>query len=503
MSVLRYFARNSLVRLGAFGVALVATFIITPHMLRCLGKVNYGAWAFVSSLASYYLMLDLGMLQALSKHMAALRENGSPQQRNILFANSLFMNGAACLLALLGGVVVSLFIDDITRHAVSKKVLLACFGLFTLSMAVQLLCRTFYGLLVAQMRWILIACLHMVKTLAVSLAIFFQVSQTLDADANLIRVAIIVSSGNILESLCMIALSLKNENLHFALRSVNTAEIKKLLRFGFPVLVVSLGDFLRNNSQFFFVSAMLGLAQTTMFSLARQFINYTTNIMLNAFGILSPYFSRLDARKDGEGIRQSLLEALKLSYSTAAYLGLCLIFYSAPFLVMWLGPQFADVHAILLPMAVSSILSLGQDPANGYLYGVGRHSIIAVYGLGEGIFNAAACIPALLLFGLPGIGWTLLAGTVVVRLWLLPPRICAACGLALSRYYLVVAAAIIPQCLGQGLFYLAVRSWLDSGYLYLFLACAGQAVVAVAVFCAVSLAGGLAAPGRSNVEVEP
>lgn len=484
MSVLRYFARNSLVRLLAFGISVVATFVITPHMLRCLGKVNYGAWAFVSSLSIYYLMLDFGMLQALIKYMSGLHEKGSREERNILFTNACCINILACLLVLVGGAIVSLFIGEMTQHEVSARLLLLCLGLFTASMAFQLLCRTFYGLLVAQMRWTLLAVLYMLKTLAVSAAIFYTTSATAAADDNLVSVAVIVSAGNVLESLSTLFFSLRSENLRFALSFLRLAEVKKLLRFGFPVLIVSLGDFLRSNVQIFIVSALLGLAQTAIFSLARQFINYTNSIMQNVFGILNPYFSRLEARKDDEGIRHSLLQALKLSYGTSTYLGLCLAFYSNLFLTRWLGPQFSEVHGVLLPMALSSILALGQYPANGYLYGVGRHSIIAVLGIGEGVFNVITCVPAMLLYGLPGIGWALLAGTILTRFILLPTRVCSVSGISPGRYYLVITSAIMPQILGQGLFFWVLQPFLQPEYPYLIAACAGQALITAGVFCA-------------------
>lgn len=487
MSVMRYFARNSLVRLLAFGISVIATFVITPHMFRCLGKVNYGAWAFVSSLSIYYLLLDFGMLQALIKYMSGLRENGSREEKNILFSSACCINFLACLLVLAGGGILSLFIADMTQYEVSGRLLLLCLGLFTASMAIQLLFRTFYGLLVAQMRWILLACLYMVKTLVVSAAILYATSPTTAPDDNLVRVAVIVSAGNIFESLSMIVLAMRSENLSFAFSFLRLSEVKKLLRFGFPVLMVSLGDFLRSNVQIFIVSALLGLGSTAIFSLARQFINYTSSIMQNVFGILSPYFSRLEARNDDESMRHALLQALKLSYSTATYLGLCLAFYCNFFLIRWLGSQFSEVHNVLLPMALSSILTFGQYPANGYLFGVGKHSIIAVLGIGEGIFNVIACVPAMLLYGLPGIGWALFFGTIFVRFVLLPTRVCSVSGISLGRYYWVIIATVLPQALGQSLFFLIISDWLRPQYPHLVIACSGQAVIAAAILCSTHL----------------
>ena len=79
MSVLRYFARNSLIRLAVFGVGIVAAFLVTPHILRCLGTDTYGAWALISALLGYYLLLDCGMLQAVSQKSSAASAKNDPE----------------------------------------------------------------------------------------------------------------------------------------------------------------------------------------------------------------------------------------------------------------------------------------------------------------------------------------------------------------------------------------------------------------------------------------
>ena len=490
MSVLRYFARNSLIRLAVFGVGILATFLVTPHMLRCLGTDTYGTWALISTLLSYYLLLDFGMLQAVSRKSSAAAAQSDEETIRRVFSTALCLSLAGFLLILIAGAALAFFADRFTSSPTTGGTALdnATVGvsvfIFSATAAVQILLRPANGLLMGAMRWTYLACVTMLRTLCSSGAILFLLSETLTPSENLLRTAVIISSLNAVEPLVLFAVARTGLPAGPRPALASLTEARDLLGFGLPILINQLGELLRNRTQIYIVASILGPAQVALFSIARQLINYMGDVMLNVFGILSPYFSHMQAKGDSAGYRHSLLESLRLSYAVSCFIGLCLVLYGGDFLSRWLGPQFLAAHAVLSPLALAGIIGFGEYPASGFLIGLGRHHILAAFSIMQGLLITLISIPAAWRYGLPGVAWTACAVTVFFSLFLVPARVCRVAGMPLGRYYATMAGAILPQTIAQCGYFLAIHEFLQADYLSLFLACTGQACVAGLTFYA-------------------
>ena len=532
MSVMRYFARHSMARLGVFAVSIVATFVVTPHMLACLGTAHYGIWALITSFAGYYMLLEFGVFQSVSKFAAAAearlplreekisdRENAIPPalsatapsahpkktgpshevsklQRKDTEAEALAPSVAgeeldriytsACCLGWLSGLVtllvggaLCLAVDAIADGNARPGAVMAALGLVSLSVAVQIALRASYGLLAARMRWTLLAVLTMIRTVCSAVAIFVFLHSDLSPEDNLLRTALITACGNLFEAVAAHVFAMRDSQARFRAASFSLRQVKELLLFGLPLLIMSGGDILRGRIQIVLVASTLNLSQTAMFSLARQFINYMDTVMGSVFGIMSPYFSRMQARGDEAGYRHSLLVSLQLSQTVAACLGLCLAFYGGAFVTRWLGAGFSDMQDLLVPLSLSCLAAVGQYPSFGLLIGMNRHSVLAALNVAEGVIVTAACVPVLILFGLPGLCWLFFVSAVVFRLGILPPIVSSAAGVPLWRYYLAIGGALFCQVAAQGLYFISIRPLVTPDYLILCLLGAGQFLVAL------------------------
>ncbi len=515
MSVMRYFARHSLVRLAAFGIGLAATLLVTPHMLLCLGKDNYGVWALISTLAAYYLLLDFGVLQSVSKLAAAaevadvaagtsggpsVKLTTAPGELDRIYTAACCMSTTAALLTLLIGAGVCLSMEAVTDIPLEAGTAAAALGIVTVSVAIQLLCRASFGLLAACMRWTTIALLGTIRTLAVSAAVLLWLSPALSFGTNLLRVALITAAGNICEALALYVLAVRFSPARCSRAAFSLAQVKALIRFSVPLVIMTIGNMLRTKVQILLVAAFLSLAHTTVFALARQFINYMDTTMSSVFGIMSPYFSRMQAQGDANGCRHSLLASLQLSFTVSGYIGLCLAFYGGLFVDRWLGGGFEDIQGVLIPLALGCALGFGQYPSTAFLIGVGRHSFLASVNVLEGVANVAASIPAVIWYGLPGVGWVFFATTLLFRLAVLPSYISAAAEIPLTRYYLTIGSVILCQGTAQALYFAVVSPLLSPSYAVLFAACVGQFSVSIFTLLACIRLTKLYFAGRSRLD---
>ncbi len=477
MSTLGYFTRNSMFRLFSLGVTMAMAFVVTPHMLRCLENSGYGVWMLISTLAGYFMLLDLGLFQAVSKHAASAYAAGDEERCRRVYSTALFMGGLTCLVALILSGILALCIDRFTSSAAGIPSAGTALGVFSASVAVLLLFRASQAILTAQLRWNILAGLSMLHAVFNCVLTLWLLAPALSVTENLLRLALIMACGNVLEYVGHFCLTLRTGRPPLRLSALSAATAKDLLRYGLPVIVSNLGTLLKRRTQIFIVASFLGLSAVTLFSLAQQLINYMSSVMLSAFGIMSPYFSRMQARGEMENCRRALLESMEFSYAAAAYLGLCVIFYGGLFLARWLGPQYGSVQALLLPLGLAGIINFGSGVVSGFLLGIGAHRFQATLSVGEGLCGTAFAVPAACLYGMEGVAWVMAAATFTVQLGILPAHVCRTAELRPGVYYRVLLGTVAVQVGAQGLYYLCVMNRLSPDYGTLALACAGQFAV--------------------------
>jgi O-antigen/teichoic acid export membrane protein len=67
------------------GIALM----LTPFVVHTLGDRSYGLWALVTTLSSYYALLDLGLSGAVTRHLAGALGGDNPEECNRIASTSL------------------------------------------------------------------------------------------------------------------------------------------------------------------------------------------------------------------------------------------------------------------------------------------------------------------------------------------------------------------------------------------------------------------------------
>lgn len=492
MSVFRYFIRSSIMRLASFGVSIAAVFVVTPHIVKSVGASGYGLWCLVSSFAFYFILLEFGMLQTVAKKYAEARANDAPDKILGIYSCALCISFVAALIVIITGAVLAAFADRLSDDVVEGAQTGMIVFIFSAAFSIHMLSRPAFGMLGGALRWSFMACINMLRTLGSCGVLLLWLSPQASAADNLLRLSTASSIFIALEALVYFATVRWSLGVPFRFRLISRGMLKELFRFSLPVFIIQLGEFFKFRIQVFIVAGVLGVLQLSYYSIARQFIGYVNDIMLNIFGVLNPYFSRLQSKGDHQGYRTSFLEALTLSYTISSCIGLGLIFYGAPFIQRWLGTEFLGVTAVLTPLAVTAILSSGDITANGFLVGTGGHRPLALLALAQGAVMTLLCIPAAFLYGLAGVGWITVLSSLPFNQALTPILVCKRGGIPLGAYYLTSLKALAPQIIVQTSYYLLIREYLNATYPSIMLAAAGQCLVAGAVFAArIKLAGPL------------
>ena len=481
MSVLRYFAKNSFIRIGTYFAGVVAAFFVTPHIVGSLGSSAYGVWALISSLVGYYSLLGWGQIPTVSKKVAEAHAIGNVEAINSIYTASSLIGLVSFCLVLLTSFVLGHLAPRFQPETVELSAIILSLYLFSSSVAIQLLLRAAHGLLAGNMRWTFIAVVALCRIVCSSLAALVFLSPDLPASDNLVRMAILTSVVTIAEPIVFTITAWKNLGARLCFSSLRWGRVVDVFKFGAAIVLTELGGFLEKKSAIYIVALFVSTAQVAIFSIVNQFIFYMTDLTASAFGIMNPYFSALHAKNERSACLNSLLDTLFLSYAVSGLIGLALVFYGGLFALRWLGNDFSSIPVILVPMALAAILGCGTAPTIGFLQGLEQQKLSARLSLMQGISVTLLCFPAVIFFGMAGAGWMVFLVSFVFNLGIGPHYISIVAKIEKKRFYYSLAMMLLPQLLVQTGYYFAIRDFLEPDYGILFLAGCGQGLLALCV----------------------
>ncbi len=450
--------------------------------MRCLGQSAYGTWSLIVGLFFYYLLLEFGVYNTIAKKSAEAKVHGDQAEIDALYTTGIVLGFGNFCIILAVGLGMAVFAGEFFGESDYLLTTRYSIMIFSCMAGLQVLSRPAFGILAGAMRWNLLAVFAMARTILSSIGAFVFLTPNLPVADNLLRMACVNSLFFGLEAFALFISVRLGGHARLRFQGVTLGRVKLLWRFGAPLFVSQIGGILRNRTQIYILALMVGTAPLTFYSLARQFVVYMQDIISNVFGIMNPYFSRLQAMGDADGYRRSLLEALRLSYTTSCLIGLGLILYGDVFIVRWLGTEFLDVYTVLLPLALSGIMEHGEIPAQGFLVGLDKHRVLAVVSLGLGVLITVFSFPAAWLWGLRGVAWGVCVLTLASSLGLMPVLVSRAAEMPVWRYYHTILISLGPQVVVQLAYYYCIRDFLYPEYGCIFLYATGQALVCSIVF---------------------
>lgn len=475
MSISRYLVKNTAFRLISFAIGICFTLIVTPIIVRALGQVNFGVWALIGSTIANYLLLDFGIVQAISKFLAAAKVRGDQLEINRICSSGIALNFISCMLSLVVTFVLIIIGQDSLSSEVDPAEAVQSFALFGTLFSVLFIFRTWNGVLASEMHWTLLAIIGMVKNIFASLVIIIWIPE----HNGLIFLAVVNGVGFIIEGFAHYFFGKRIFKVQIKYKYVDYEMCVQLLRFGLSTLLVQLGQSMRFRSQPYILVNSIGAQGVAVFSIVTQFIAHFNSLILSAFGVFIPWFSRLQAKGDNEGIRQSMLSALWLSYRVATFIGLCLIFYGPTFVALWLGPKFNDVHLALMPMVLGAIFSTSMLPAEEYLIGSSQHKITAICNISEGIAVVVLSLLFVNRWGMAGVGWVYFASSFIFRLCILPYFVFRRASISCYKFLYLLLSVVIMHVVPQFLLWTFLREYLVIGYWCLLVLVFAHVVLAI------------------------
>lgn len=430
--------RGALLSWLSLAVHFIATFVVTPIIIRKLGNAGFGTWALIQSFSGYYGLVNLGLGSAL---LRSITHDLATHRHDSLQAT---VSTAVRFFALTGGGIMVLAVALCVPAAGFFGVAEAGVATFaiTLLLAAGSVVLDFFGSVTTSM---INACERF--DLLNYLNIGRQVAQTA---GTLLVLMFWPSVAGIAAVIFLVSLAALGIGLVLGRRLIpevsffrpgfDRRRLGELLGYGKSTVLLTVSNVVRLRLGNIIIAKFAGVAAVAGYSIAVSLITNFSSVISSSLGVLNARFTRLHA-----GARQAELATLYrtslfASSAMACGLGTGMILFGEKFIHLWVGKNLPETVPVLQALTLAYVLALAQAPAWNLMFALSKHHFMAKVTAFESVANIVLGLWLASRYGAVGFAWATAATMIVSKITVHPVYSARIAGLSLGSYLAPLAA---------------------------------------------------------------
>jgi O-antigen/teichoic acid export membrane protein len=436
------FRRNVVSVYATFAVSAAILLVMTPVLVRGLGKDEFGLWAVLSSIAPYATLLDLGLGSATTKYVAEYHGRDLGLTSRTISTSFATLTGLGVALLLVGVPFAFAFPVLFNVGSADASVATTAMLIFVVGAALSLPARAFEATLMGVQRYD-ITNLSVLAVLAAQ-AIAWTV--------------VLVTGGGIIElAATTVGLEIAGHVARFvAMRRILTGTrvspglvdrrlAGRLMRLSGWIAVGEATTVVIHRIDPIVVASVAGVPAAGVYSVGQRLALGVDGMVRPTLTGFFPHASRLASYADPAHLRAAMLNGTRLALAVAAPVSLVVVILAGPIIHAWVGEGFGGAGPVtvflVLGMAIAAVTRTGFL----MLQGAGRQRTTAKISAFEAVVNLGLSIGLGLTFGLVGVAVATFIATVVTRSLIITPYVCREFGLSITSFLKeVVGPHLLP-----------------------------------------------------------
>jgi O-antigen/teichoic acid export membrane protein len=422
-------------------VKLVITFIMTPIFVHNLGEYDYGLWEMIGAVIGYMGILDLGLRPAISRYAAKhLAERDETALQAVYMSALVFMALVGLLLFLFffswgywfGGALA----PEGAPHQ-KYQLFLIIIGAYLLIAFPGYVAESY---LEGFQKYYLKNNITIVNSVIGGVLLYTLITP----ENGLVLLAGINAIGLTVKYLLF--MWILSRPAYGAIRAqwktFSWLRLRELIVFGFKSFVQGIATRVENATDVLVIGLILGPAAVPFYSIPANLTQHIRGLGWTLTHAFMPLFSGLSAKDEHETIRQVFLISSRYVVSVLFAMGTGALLLGAPFISVWLGPEFGEKAKwlILFPFA------------SRYLTAINKHGIFARLTPLAALLNIGLSLVLVHPFGLEGVAFaSVVPGLIFVPLYL--RYTCRHLDLPVRQY---LRASVLPGFVPAGLMALII-----------------------------------------------
>ncbi|HET7694284.1 MAG TPA: oligosaccharide flippase family protein [Vicinamibacterales bacterium] len=468
MTGTRRFIANVIWSWAGVLVNVVLGLFLSAILVQKLGVARYGVWVLLFSTMDYLRLLDFGLRSAVINRVARHQATGDTAKVNETVSTAivyfLLMSAACCAAAFAGrDAAMHVFNIDAALQADARTLMV----IIALSISMRLIFSPVTAALEAYQRFDAINHAYIAALAARaggSIALLL-------AGYGLVALGYLVLVVQTAEDLWNLA-SLKRVFPGFRMSPalVRREAFGGMISYGKHSSVMAAANLLSIQSPTTVLGYLRGPSDVAFFAFPWRLLMYTTEAVAKVGQITASVTAELDARHDAQNVWRMAIVTNRNCLALFMPAAIFLLFYAAPLLTAWAGPEVAAGSSALMPVLVVPFLFAiaAQFNSGAVLIGQARHGPYARAFVVEVTASIAALCVVVPRFGAFGAACVVAAALLLNRGVYLAVLMCRVNGLSIRRYlesiYLRPLAAAVPAAAAAAVLRFGLlpgRSWTE------------------------------------------
>ena len=402
--------KNAIYNSSSWGINAIIAFFITPFLVLKLTVEGYGVYALITGLIGFYGLLDLDLGRAVTKFVAHYNAENNIRAIHESINAALIIQ---LIIGVSGSIVLFLFSKNIILllHITKSYFNDAYIGIHIVafSFLLNLLTATFLSALNGLQLYNITSKIEILNNLVLNILIL--VLLILGYGLIEIFISYLVSSiVNFIINLVIVKTKFPKWNIFI---KVSIKRIKELFGFGSYMVIARTSNLFSNYLTKYLVGFILGPAAVTFYVVPNKILAVIGGVLSNAFTVIFPFASDLNAREDFTKIKKLFSISVKIFISLSLPLFLFTIVFSKEILSLWISKQFAiDSWQLLSLLSISGFIGSLSTVPNNILLGLGKTRILGLFALLTLSIYIITFYVMPSIFGLLGVGIAFVLSTI-------------------------------------------------------------------------------------------
>lgn len=365
--------KNVTVSFVCKGLSILISFLIVPLTLGYIGKVEYGIWMAISVIIQWFAFFDIGLGNGLRNKLAEALAHNDKELSKIYISSVFALITGIAILLFLGFLIAAGLIpwnkvlntDIVANHELFLIVVMVFF-FFCINFVLGLVS----SILQSMQRYAINDILGLIAQILGLIGIFILVKTT---KGSLFYLCLVYGSKTavvmLLATVVLFMGSLKN--LRPEIRYINFKKALPLLNLGIKFFINQIFYLIVTQTSVILVIQFFGPADVTTFNLA---VRYMSIISMGYMMVLTPFlsaFTEAYIKKEYDWIRITI-RRINWIWFLATLATIVMIFVYKIFFKLWVGDAVSVPLALIIALAVLSIVVMLNGTYGLFLNGIGK-----------------------------------------------------------------------------------------------------------------------------------
>lgn len=387
------------------GASVLVSAVTVPLTVRYLGAEGYGLWITISSAATMFFVMDIGIANTLTNLISESYAKEDKQSAVRYFTTAFWIvAGISSLLGLVGWLIwpylnwpAILHVRDSELAKITSRAVAVTFAIFLVSLPTGLASKILGGYQETHTANLFSAAGSMLSLVGVVLVIHWH------GDLPWL-LCVFAGAPVVANTICLIWICLFHKPWMKPLPPRFAPEmVRDIFQTGSQFFVIQVAGLIVFNSDNLIISHYLDPAQVTPYNVTWRIVSYITAVPILVFPSLWPAYAEANTRGDLPWIRSAYVRTRTLTLAVLTAGCLVLLAAGRPIIRLWAGPAAVPDPGLLHLMCIWMFIFAITLNQSCLLAALNRMKLQAIFGSIAAIGNLTLSILLVRPFGPAGV----------------------------------------------------------------------------------------------------